>query len=66
MKSTRELSVAYYTSAPRILTVGRGTWRSVPMIRMRGEWLRTADFEIGDRVKVEVENGKLTVSRIPD
>ena len=35
--------------------------RTVPMIRLRGDWLKHAGFEEGRQVHVDVEEGKLTL-----
>ena len=34
----------------------------IPYLRMRGQWLRAAGFEIGRQVIVNVEHGKLTLT----
>ena len=33
----------------------------VPYLRLRGEWLRDAGFDIGRNVKVEVSGGRLMI-----
>lgn len=35
----------------------------VPFIRLRGRWLALAGFRPGDRIKVEVDYGRLTITR---
>lgn len=35
--------------------------RSVPMIRLRGDWLKRAGFEEGTQVHVDVAEGRLTL-----
>lgn len=35
--------------------------RSVPMIRLRGDWLRHAGFEEGRQIHVDVAAGKVTL-----
>lgn len=36
---------------------------SVPMIRLRGRWLMRAGFREGDALQVEVEEGRLVLTR---
>lgn len=36
--------------------------RRVPFLRMRGAWLDAAGFHRGERVRVEVERGRLVVT----
>lgn len=55
-KATRVLTVSY-------LAGGDGT---APMIRIKGRWLRDAGFEIGDRIAVQISEGKLIVTKIPE
>jgi len=55
---TKQLKV-YYLSQNR--------WnRTVtnPQIMLSGIWLRNAGFEIGDKINVEYENGKITISNM--
>jgi hypothetical protein len=35
---------------------------TTPYIRLQGHWLRAAGFEIGKRIIVSVEQGRLTIS----
>ena len=37
-------------------------YKSVPSIRLMGQWLETAGFHIGDPVLVKCEDGKLIIS----
>jgi len=37
--------------------------KEIPFIRMGGDWLRDAGFNIGDRITVCVDNGKLIISK---
>jgi toxic protein SymE len=44
---------------------GNGRRRSdVPYLRMRGRWLERAGFVIGQRVKVDVDQGRLIVEPV--
>ena len=36
----------------------------VPFIRMSGKWLQAAGFEPGDSIEVEVEYGRLVISKL--
>jgi type I toxin-antitoxin system toxin SymE len=39
---------------------------SVPMIRLRGRWLMRAGFREGDALQIEVEEGRLVLTRPGD
>lgn len=39
---------------------------SVPMIRLRGRWLMLAGFREGDALRIEVEEGRLILTRPGD
>jgi hypothetical protein len=39
---------------------------SVPMIRLRGRWLMRAGFREGDALRIEVEEGRLVLTRPAD
>ena len=39
---------------------------SVPMIRLRGRWLIRAGFREGDALRIEVEEGRLILTRPRD
>jgi hypothetical protein len=36
---------------------------TVPMIRLRGRWLKKAGFREGDALRIEVEDGRLVLTR---
>lgn len=36
---------------------------SVPMIRLRGRWLMRAGFREGDALRIEIEEGRLILTR---
>lgn len=38
----------------------------VPMIRLRGRWLMRAGFRKGDALQVEIEEGRLVLTRPED
>lgn len=38
----------------------------VPMIRLRGRWLMRAGFRKGDALRIEVEDGRLILTRPGD
>lgn len=54
--------------ATKILKVSYGyyisTRRTYPLINLAGLYLTTFDFQVGDRVKVEMTNRKLTITKI--
>jgi hypothetical protein len=39
---------------------------TVPMIRLRGRWLKRAGFREGDALRIEVQEGYLVLSRPRD
>jgi hypothetical protein len=39
---------------------------TVPMIRMRGYWLKSAGFQIGAKIRVEVGPGRLVISQVEE
>jgi hypothetical protein len=36
---------------------------TVPMIRLRGRWLKRAGFREGDVLRIEVQDGRLVLTR---
>ena len=52
----------------KILKVSYGFYVSsrkrYPLINLAGLYLATFGFQVGDRVRVEIENGKLTITKI--
>ena len=55
----------------RKITIGRrfvkNSWSEsfFPKCTLAGAWLRAAGFEIGDKVVVVVEKGKVTITKEP-
>ena len=41
---------------------GKSVYRSCPLLRLSGNWLAEAGFEVGDKVKVEVSKGQLVIT----
>ena len=39
---------------------------TVPMIRLRGQWLMHAGFREGDGIRIEVQEGRLVLTRPED
>lgn len=39
---------------------------TVPMIRLRGQWLKRAGFREGDALRIEVQDGRLVLTRPRD
>ena len=39
---------------------------TVPMIRLRGRWLKRAGFREGDALRIEVQDGRLVLTRPDD
>ncbi len=50
--------------APRTVTVSPYGPRQVPMLRLRGAWLRSAGFPTGTRVSVVVTAGRLVLRQV--
>jgi len=55
------VSTLHETRAPRYAG-GPAAQRLVPFLRMRGAWLEAAGFHRGERVRVEVERGRLVLT----
>lgn len=53
-KEHRELKV-YETSGKN--------YKSIPQIRLQGDWLRECDFEIGTPINVECRGGAILITR---
>ncbi len=51
----RRLTMCYATDAPGV---------DVPYLRLRGRWLQDAGFVIGRHVKVEVDEGGMTIEQV--
>lgn len=53
---------------PRRLTVGYASTDTsgpdVPYLRLRGRWLQHAGFVIGRHVKIEVNEGRMTIEQV--
>lgn len=64
MHSERLSCISLHEDLMRKVTVtyALGERRSVPMIRLRGDWLAQAGFREGTRVQVDVIAGKLTLT----
>ena len=45
----------------KICYLGQGK-KQVPKINISGDWLKSAGFEIGESVKVEIKNKQLIIS----
>lgn len=44
-------------------SMGRGNYTLVPTIILKGQWLKTADFEAGDYIEVVCEGDKITLTK---
>lgn len=58
-KTTRQVKIysKYRSSSKRWL----GQNKEVPWLNVSGLWLQQAGFNIGDRLKITVENNRLTI-----
>lgn len=43
--------------------MGGGNYTQVPTIILKGQWLKTAGFEVGEYVEVECEGDKITLTK---
>ena len=59
MNHRRSLKILEQGDGYAIRHSGQGY--SVPLIRLRGKWLREAGFTAGERVSITVEHGRLTI-----
>lgn len=57
----------------RLLTIGYSFYRSsrrppssVPYLRLRGYWLKQAGFAVGQKVDVDIIDGRLTITPIKE
>ena len=57
----RRLTVTYSHAPPLRRNGYYEGDRKVPTLRLHGRWLREAGFRIGERVRIEVEEGRLIV-----
>jgi Toxin SymE, type I toxin-antitoxin system len=58
----RYLTIGRGDPGPRVLKKSDcGVVRPVPLLRIQGQWLERAGFEIGKRVNVQVESGRLVI-----
>ncbi len=39
-------------------------YQPVPLIRIQGKWLAELGFDIGDKVVVECQNGRLMITKV--
>jgi len=44
-------------------SMGGGNYTQVPTIILKGQWLKTAGFEVGEYVEVECEDGKIILTK---
>jgi hypothetical protein len=42
----------------------RGSVEVIPYVRLRGRWLDTLGFDVGSRLKIEAEHGRITLTVI--
>ena len=43
--------------------MGGGNYNQVPNIILKGRWLKTAGFEVGDYVEVQCDGDKITLTK---
>ena len=59
----RQLTVGYHYPEPRASTPNLPS-QPVPYVRLYGCWLKDAGFTIGQRIRVEVNEGRLTIEPV--
>jgi toxic protein SymE len=68
MNQQELLPVLKPSNKPRRLTVGYASTDTpgvdVPYLRLRGRWLQDAGFVIGPHVKIEVNEGRMTIEQV--
>jgi toxic protein SymE len=68
MNQQELLPVLKPSNKPRRLTVGYASTDTpgvdVPYLRLRGRWLQDAGFVIGRHVKIEVNEGRMTIEQV--
>lgn len=60
------------STARRLLTIGYSFYaykrsqsqpsRAVPCLRLRGYWLKQAGFAVGQRVRIDILDGRITIT----
>lgn len=56
----------YEASVPSKDNWGRSSYRTVPQIRLQGQWLEELGFEPGVRMRIECSGGKLVITRVDE
>ncbi len=46
----------------KVTRIFRGHRRTVPFLRFSGDWLHAAGFRQGEKVNIQVENGRLVIT----
>lgn len=67
MEHNRKLTVSYTTQHSPLYNSyypSEHAPKSVPKVVMSGAWLREAGFDIGDKVQVKVEEGRIVLERV--
>jgi len=52
----------------RTLTVYGTTnqsYQTIPQIRFEGKWLKALGFSVGDKIKVDCEENRITITKLP-
>ena len=66
MTKTKNIKVQYSSrSASSSYVYGGTRYTSYPKIQMEGKWLQELGFNVGDKLKVEYEEGSIRISLAP-
>lgn len=62
MAEQRQLTVSRLLRSSRAQSYPRPPERQVPFVRMEGNWLEEAGFRIGEKIRIQVEPGRLVLT----
>ncbi len=63
MKKRKMHVTSIYRTWQRGIGMGETVYKECPRIVLQGEWLRQAGFERDDKIRVKVEDGKITIKK---
>jgi len=69
MESVRVFGLFYfnmqYIKRRQTVAYAPGYWKSKPMIRLINRFLLDSGFQIGNKVEVKYEDGRIVITRLP-
>ena len=61
-KKERKLKV-YYSTQSRTTSYHKTEYKDVPMIMLKGDWLKECGFDIADQITITVNDNQLIISK---